>query len=760
MRSLSHPFRVRVIRPLEPVRSCPGPGSPRGRRLLAAIAALWFALAACAIPPAAAAEGTVTLNFVNADIEAVIRAVAEMTGRNFVVDPKVKGTINIISAKPVPVGLVYPTLLSALRLQGFAAIEDGAIVKIVPEADAKQQGGTVLSGGVGPGGDRLVTEVVPLRFESAAQLVNVLRPLITPNNTITAYPATNALVITDYASNLKRIERIIATLDQPPSGEPTVVPVRHASALDLVAMLNKLVIEGAPADQQQRVTMVADPRSNSIIIRSDNSGRAARVRQLIEQLDTPGRAGGNIYIIYLKHAEATRIATTLRALLSGGGESGVPGAGMTQPAATPGQTGGGALAQTVATVASVATGVGFSAGGVAIQADPTNNALIIQAPEPVYNNLRSIIDRLDIRRAQVYIEALVVEVSANRAAEFGIQWQALSGIGRSGVQGFGGTNFGVRGSGNNIIDAAINPGTLGQGLNIGILNGVVTIPGLGEILNLAFLARALETDADANILATPALLTLDNEEARIIVGQNVPFITGQYAQTGSSTSVTPFQTVERRDVGLTLRVKPQITEGGGVRLVVYQEVSRVDSQTNPAGIITNKRALESLVTVDDGQIVVLGGLISEEYVGSTDKVPLAGDIPFIGGLFRYDNRQRVKTNLMVFIRPTVVRGGRGAETLTQERYDYLLGEQQRVTPEARVFWNDTTRPQMQLPAGPSTAPLIAPLPRPVPVVPRQPGGPDAPPATGSETPAPLAPAPSAAPGSPASPAAAPASPAG
>jgi general secretion pathway protein D len=395
----------------------------------------------------------------------------------------------------------------------------------------------------------------------------------------------------------------------------------------------------------------------------------------------------------------------------------------------------------VSTAATAPAGSGGGAtGGVSIQADPTNNALIIQAPEPVYNNLRSIIERLDIRRAQVYVEALIVEVSADKAAQFGIQWQALSGIGRGGVQGVGGTNFGARGSGNNIVDTAQNLGSVGQGLNIGIINGVVTIPGLGQILNLAFLLRALETDANTNILSTPALLTLDNEEAKIVVGQNVPFITGQYATTGNVTGVAPFQTIERKDVGLTLRVKPQITEGGSIRLVLYQEVSRVDSTSNPAGIITNKRALESSVTVDDGQIVVLGGLISDAFTDNTEKVPLAGDIPVIGGLFRYDTRQRVKTNLMIFIRPTVVRGPQNIEALTQDRYDYLIGEQHRTNPDPRIFWNDTTRPQLPSIQGAPTAPLIPPLQVPVPVIPKADAEPP-PPAPAPGTPPSVAPKP-------------------
>jgi len=685
-------------------------------------------LAAAAAFPARAADDPVTLNFVNADIEAVIRAVAEITGRNFVVDPKVKGTINIVSARPVPKSLVYPTLLSALRLQGFAAVEGEGIVKIVPETDAKQQGGTVTAGPVTVGGDRLVTQVIALKYESAQQLVNVLRPLITPNNTIAAYPATNALIITDYADNLKRIDRIVASLDQPPAGEPVFVPVRYASALDLVSILTRLSdpaaggAVGAPVETQQRVTMVADPRSNSVIIRSENPARVARVRQLIADLDTPGRPGGNIFIIYLKNAEAVRVAATLRSLLAGGGDTALPGintsalaaaTGAGQPGTPGNMTGGGP-----AGAGSGGGGAGFSAGGASIQADPTNNALIIQAPEPVYNNLRAIIEKLDIRRAQVYIEALIVEVSADKAAQFGIQWQALSGIGRSGVQGVGGTNFGVRGSGNNIIDTSVALSSAGQGLNLGIINGTVVVPGLGQILNLAFLLRALETDAGANILSTPALLTLDNEEAKIVVGQNVPFITGQYATTGGVTGVAPFQTIERRDVGLTLRVKPQITEGGSIRLVLYQEVSRVDSTSNPAGIITNKRSLESSVTIDDGQIVVLGGLIQDAFTDNTEKVPLAGDLPLLGALFRYDTRQRVKTNLMVFIKPTVVRGPHSADALTQDRYDYLIGEQMRMNPEPRVFWNDTTRPQLQSLPGAPSAPLIPPLPPPVTLIPK------------------------------------------
>ncbi len=698
--------------------------------------ALVLALAAL---PSHAADEPVTLNFVNADIDAVIKAVAEITGRNFIVDPKVKGTINIISARPVPRNLVYPTLLTALRMQGFAAVEgEGGVVKIVPEADAKQQGGAVSAGPVGAGGDRLVTQVITLRYESAAQLVNVLRPLITPNNTIAAYPNGNALIITDYADNVRRLDRVIASLDQPPGGEPIVVPLRYASAIDLVPLLNRLIADaatvtaaGAPPDVQQRITVIADPRSNAILVRADNPGRVARLRQLIEQLDTPGRPGGNMFIVYLKNADAARVAQTLRAMLTGSSDAGGPPAGGTGlsplPAASmigaPAPAAAGAPPASAQAPFTPTTQTAFAAGGATITADTANNALVIMAPEPVYNNLRAIIEKLDVRRAQVFVEALICEVSADKAAEFGIQWQALSGYNSTQTRVIGGTNFTPRGSGNNIIDVAVNPGTVGQGLALGVMKGTVTIPGLGTITNLAFLARALETQVNANILSTPTLLTLDNEEARILVGQNIPLLTGSYATTGSTTTVTPFQTFERKDIGLMLRVKPQITEGGTVRLVVYQEVSRIDPTLSTSqSVVLNKRVLESSVVIDDSQIVVLGGLIDDQLTDGTDSVPLLGQIPIAGALFRYDARRRVKTNLLVFLKPTVVRTASDGRTITSERYDYLMGEQERNPLPERLFWRDPTQPTLP-PEGvmPGTPGAVPPTPLPPPPAPGGPG---------------------------------------
>ena len=638
--------------------------------------------AALAAPVGHAADDMVTLNFVNADIDAVVKAVAEMTGRNFILDPKVKGVVNIVSARPVPKSLVYPTLLSALRLQGFAAVEGDGITKIVPEADAKQQGSAVVvggkGGGVGAGGDRLVTEVFALRYESAVQLVNVLRPLITPNNAIAAVPTGNALVITDYAENLKRIEKIVASLDVPPAGEAVMVPIRNASALDMVQIMGRLLADtpgaaGAPPDVQQRVILVADPRSNSVLVRGENASRVARARALIEQLDTPGRVGGNIFIIYLRNADAARIARTLRALFSGGSEptnesapaATLPGLGTPITAGMP------ASAAPPLTASTTPSAPAFNAGGATIQADTANNALIVMAPEPIYNNIRAIVEKLDVRRAQIYVEALVVEVTADKAAEFGIQWNLLdpNRFNNNQTQIGGGTNFTTRGSGTNLLDAQVSLGALGQGLNLGVIRGTINIPGLGTITNLALLARALEADANTNILSTPNLLTLDNEEAKIVVGQNVPFITGQYAVTGAATTPTPFQTIERKDVGLTLRVKPQITEGGTVRMTIYEEVSRIQDTTNAAGIITSKRSLESTVAVDDGQIIVLGGLIEDSFTDGSSRVPVVGDVPWLGALFRYDNRHRIKTNLMVFLKPTVIRTAGAGAALTSDRYD-------------------------------------------------------------------------------------------
>jgi general secretion pathway protein D len=618
----------------------------------------------------------VTLNFVNADIEGVVKAVSEITGKNFVLDPRVKGTVNIVSAKPMSRALVYQVFLSAMRLQGFAAVEERGMVMIVPEMEAKLHRGPTLGPQDRPraGSDVIQTQVFKLKHESATQMVPVLRPLITPNNSITAYQNNNTLVITDYASNLQRIEKIIESIDQATNGDSVMIPLQHASALDVAQTINRLLTEPtqASADPTLRFTVAADPRSNSVVARAGDPSRLLRVRQLVAMLDSPTSAAGNIHVIYLKNAQAVKLAETLRAIYSGESTSSqVPTA--TAPLTSP-------LGQAPAVVQSSVSRPGI------IQADAATNSIIITAPDAIYNNLRAVVEKLDVRRAQVYVEALIAEVTADKAAEFGIQWQSLGGLGRTGPEAFGGTNFsGTAAGSTNIVNLSQNPVGAGRGLNIGVVKGTITLPGGAQILNLGALIRALQVDNNTNILSTPTLLTLDNEEAKIVIGQNVPFITGNYAVTAAQATPTPFQTIDRKDVGLTLRIRPQISEGGAVRLQIFQEVSSVLSTDPQSGVTTRKRSVESTVLVDDGQIVVIGGLIEDTVKDGEEKVPGLGDLPLIGGLFKYNTRSRTKTNLMVFLRPTLLRSAERADALSSDRYDYILGEQLKAKSSPSVL---------------------------------------------------------------------------
>jgi general secretion pathway protein D len=669
-------------------------------------------LVALTLSAGAAAQERVTLNFSNTEIDAVVRAIAQFTGKVFIVDPRVKGTLTLTIEQPLSPDQALGALSAALRMQGIVLVESGGVVRVVPEADAKLQGGAVQSGPPVTRGDELVTQVFRLNYAAAASIVQVLRPLIAPNNTISAYPANNTIVVTDFAENIRRIARIIASVDTPAGSEIDIVQLKHAIASDLAVLLGKILDAAAQgADASQRVTVLAEPTSNSLLIRSASPARVNLVRALIAKLDQPAAVPGNIHVVYLKNAEATRLARTL---LGAGGSD--PAAGGFSPSTTPlafqaagrppgssqpTQLPGGAPTSQTATAAPVSGQV----GGAQIQADPTTNTLIITAPDAVYRQLRVVIDKLDVRRAQVFIESLIVEVTGDQAAEFGIQWQTGSGSAAAGgdTGAVGGTNFG--GTGQNIIGIAANPATVGTGLNIGIAKGQITLAGVGTITNLQFLARALEQTSKANILSTPNLLTLDNEEARIIVGQNVPFITGQFT-TAASATVNPFQTIERRDVGLTLRVRPQISEGGAIKLVIYQEVSSV-AAPSPAGPITNMRAIETNVLVDDGSIVVLGGLVQDSVTSSVEKVPLLGDIPLLGHLFRYETRKQQKTNLMVFLRPFVVRDENAARSLAVDRYDQMrmLEESTKQSPHPLL---PQFEPPVMPPLGPGTKPAANP----------------------------------------------------
>ncbi|MBC7499022.1 MAG: type II secretion system secretin GspD [Herminiimonas sp.] len=677
-----------------------GPVAYPAHPLRAAGLRRWSAAAllcvAAVMPPAHAQDpsaNTAVLNFVGADIESVIKAIGHYTGTTFIIDPRVKGTINLVSEKALTKQQAFQLLTSTLRLQGYTVVSGGGFTKVVPEADAKLQAGPTQPGSVR--GDQIATQIFRLNYESAANLVTVLRPLISPNNTINANPGNNTLVITDYADNLRRLGRIIASLDGPATSELDVVPIRYAVATDIAVMVNRLlepgVAGGGGAGDAGRISLLADSRTNSVIIRAPSTARGNLAKSLIAKLDTPTAQAGNVHVVALRNADAIKLAQTLRAVVtSDGSASGATqGQQPSQPPPLQGQgqpqnAGGAGLQMAPSSTPQNQGANTLSTGGAAgfIQADQATNTLIITASEPVYRNLRAVIDLLDARRAQVYVESLIVEVSATKAAEFGVQWVGLSGNNTSNYRVGGSTSFSS--GGNNLLSLAAG---VAQGGTATVLPGAGLTLGLFRQINgqlgLGALARALENETGANILSMPNLITLDNEEARIIVGQNVPFLTGQYttAASGGSAGVNPFQTIERKDIGLSLRVRPQISEGGTVKMAIYQETSNVLSE-GPSGITTSKRAIDTNVLIDDGQILVLGGLIDDSSSDSTEKVPGLGDLPIIGNLFKYQKRGRTKTNLMVFLRPTIIRSNEQSVSVTGDRYDYIRNVELNAQPTA------------------------------------------------------------------------------
>jgi general secretion pathway protein D len=642
----------------------------------------------------------INLSFNNADVEAVISTVARVTNRSIVVDPKVRGKISLSSSRALTPEQAIDSLATALRLNGFALVNTNEGYRVVTEADAKLQSSQTYTTSASVTGDQIITRVFQLNFESAANVANLIRPLVSPNNTINALLGNNSILVTDYASNINRIEKIIQSVDNPSSSKVETILLKNAQAIKVASLVNRALETSVPqgSDPISKPTVLADPRTNSLIIRGGNVERIAQIRGLVAKLDASSNVG-SIYVVPLKNSEASKLAITLRALIAADHSSADSGSINTQinstaSALTPNQGGinpanmmglnsanslGGA--PSIGATSALASSSAPSTGGV-IQADPNTNSLIITATEPVYKDLLKVIEQLDRRRAQVYIESMIVELTAANAAELGVQWQALN----SSNTAFAGTNFnGPNQSGNtNIIgsSASINAlGTaaagvagavpLGLGLNIG------SITKFGNNLAFSTLLRAMSTINGANVLSTPNLMTLDNEEARIIIGQNIPIVTGSYAQTGSSSTVTPFQTYTRQDVGLTLRVRPQVAENGTVKLQIFQEQSSIQDDRSPAGIILNKRNVESNVIVEDGQIIVLGGLIGDTYTDGSSKIPLLGDLPLIGGLFRYDNKSRVRTNLMIFIRPSVLRNNEDNNIFSNRKLDDL--EERRKT---------------------------------------------------------------------------------
>ncbi len=660
------------------------------------------------LAPATVRAQDITLNLIGVELEAAVRTIAQATGREVVIDPRLKGIVTLQFDRPLSRARAWEAIQAQLRVAGYSMLEMNGVWRVLPDTEAKLQGGPVgANGNVAGSADQIITQVFRLQYEQAANVLNVVRPLVAPNNVVTVTPGTNSLVVTDYAANVRRISRIIAALDAPQAGELEIIALQHATAADLAVLVQRLLDQtsttpGAVNNANGNISVAAEPRSNSLIVRSSGGARVSTVRELVAKLDQPTAGSGNIHVVYLKNADAIKLAQTLRSAYAGGADP-VASANVSLAPSSVGSTSGGTAPLRPLAPVAASTSASAGSGGISIQAEPATNSLLIFAPEPVYRQLRQVIDKLDARRAQVYVESLIVEVSADRTEELGIQWQSL--LGRNGNQNIGvaGTNFST--GGNNALNLAnsINSGTVttlpGAGFNLGLIHK------FSGIYSLGLLARFFEQSGGANILSTPNLLTLDNEEARIVIGQNVPFLTGQYAQTGNAASVTPFQTIERRDVGLTLRVKPQISEGGTIKLIVFQESSSVVVDgASTSGPTTNKRSIESTVLVEDGQTIALGGLLQDSANAAEEKVPGLGNLPGVGQLFRYDTRRRQKTNLMVFLRPVVLRTPEAADALTQDRYR-TIRDQQSV-PDVRnrggVALPETPAPQGQtlFPAAP------------------------------------------------------------
>ena len=608
----------------------------------------------------ATAHETYTIDFPSIEAEAAARAMATILDRPILVDPRVKGTVRLFSDTPVTRAQAFALFQSAIRGAGDAVVESEGLLKVVPEADAKLQTGVVMVGGTARQGEQVITQVFRLSYTGVNDLVPVLRPLISANNTVTANAANNTLVITDYANNLARLGELIAALDTPSATDVEVIPLQYALAADLAPTVMKLSDPSAaasassggggnaPAPSSSGLAVIADPHLNALLVKGATPARLAAIRALVARLDRAGASRSNIHVVYLKNTDAVRLATVLRAAFAtdssrtgnSGGGAGAPSAasnglgGGSSPSAT-NSSSSSSSSTSAETTAPTAGAAAPSTGGY-IQADPASNALIVTAAEPLYRELRATIDQLDTRRAQLVVESVVVEVDASKALDVGLQWKSIFNI---------------------ASDTSLTLGTV---------------------------AQAIQATSGTNILSTANLVTLDNEEAKIVVGQNVPFVTGSYTSSSSSTT-NPFQTIERKDVGITLRIRPQIGTNGTIRMAIYQESSSVASTaatgTESAGPTTNKRAIETNVVVDDGKIIVLGGLIEDSYSVDREAVPLLEKIPYLGALFRNLSRTRKRTNLLVFLRPVIMRDSATASALTLDRYDDIRANQQRVQQE-------------------------------------------------------------------------------
>ncbi len=639
-------------------------------RLRAVIAG--FALALCG--SVVAQNATITPNYKDADIRQIIEAVSDVTGRNFIVDPRVKAQVTMLSSTPMSADAFYETFLSILDVYGFVAVRSGDVVKILPDANARQIPGAETYGGGRPSSDDIITQVVEVQNIGAAQLVPILRPLIPQYGHLAAHPPSNMLIISDRAANVRRLLRIIGRIDQAGDEDIEVVPLEHATAGDIVRVLTSLT-QAQRTEGAGQLGLVADDRTNSVLISGEKNQRL-KLRTLIAHLDTPLEDGGNTRVRYLRYANAEELSTKLQTQFTGAGaQGGAPAAGQ-----------------------AAAGGLAAAAGGpVQIWADELTNALIVTAPPKAMRAIMAVVDKLDIRRAQVLVEAIIVEIAADKSAELGVEW-AVDGSDDNNAIGI--TNFPANGP--NLLGLAgavsggtdgstANPGSAAAAIGTGITLGVGRITDSGT--SFVALLRALQGDADTNIISTPTIVTMDNEEASIEVGQEVPFVTGQFTNTGAAAgAVNPFQTINRESVGTKLEITPQISEGESIVLKINQEISSIaQGATGAVDLITQERKISTSVIVENGGILVLGGLIDDTIRESDQRVPLLGSIPILGNLFRSRSTNTVKANLMVFIRPSILRSPVDTHLATSEKYNYMRELQ---TGEGVGLMPNTARPTL------------------------------------------------------------------
>lgn len=633
--------------------------STRARLTALAVAcALTWGAAPAQQPPQPAPgqqQTTITPAFRDADLTQIIEAVSQITGKTFIVDPRVRAQVTILSSTPMSPDAFYETFLSILQVHGFVAVPAGNSIKIIPDANARQLPGQQdLPDRVNGNSDEFITQVIAVRNVSAAQLVPVLRPLIPQYGHLVAYPASNMLIISDRASNVSRMMRIIQRIDQGGDEEIDIVRLENASAAEIVRVVNAL--SQGPGQQAEAASvsarLVADDRTNSVLISGEKAQRL-RLKALVTHLDTPLETGGDTRVRYLNYADAEQIAGKLKEQVTGITQAapGAPAQGGPQAAADRNTT---------------------------IWADKQTNALIVTAPPKIMRSIMGVVDKLDIRRLQVLVEAILVDISENKTAELGVNW-AVGNTDSDSTVPIGTFNQNIGGSSIGSIAAAISdpnnidPSLLPSGLTLGA----------GRFLdsgtNFALLLRALRGDTHTNILQTPSIITLDNEEAEIKVAQEVPFLTGSFTNTGVSNQqgqVNPFQTIQREEVGTILKITPQINEGDAVMLKIEQEDSSVAQGTQGAvDLITNKRTVTTTVLVDDGGVVVLGGLITDTAREGENRVPILGSIPLIGELFKTRNGSKEKRNLMLFIRPTILRNGAEAAIETNAKYNVVRNQQ-------------------------------------------------------------------------------------